>query len=114
MRSPVEHRYPQFSRLQIGNQRGNLPNFTKNKSKKKLSFKITCSRKIKLYKKFVVYLYKKCLRSSNCERVMLLVNELIFSVNLMATINLSDNKTKLIVFSSSSGSAFGPTVKSSK
>ena len=37
-----------------------FPQFVKNKSKK-LSFKIVCYRKIKLYKKFVkVYLYKKC------------------------------------------------------
>ena len=38
-----------------------FPQFVKNKSKKKLSFKIACYRKIKLYKKFVkIYLYKKC------------------------------------------------------
>ena len=62
MRSPMEHRYPQLSRVQVGNQRGHLPNFTKNKSNKKLSFIIIYCRTIKLYQKLVkVYLYKKCL-----------------------------------------------------
>ena len=63
MRSPVDHRYPQSSRLQFGNQRRHLPNLTNNKSKKKLSFKIICCRIIKLHKKIIkVYLYKKCYR----------------------------------------------------
>ena len=35
-------------------------------------------------------------------------------MKLMTTTNHSENKTKLIVFSSSSGSAFRFTVKSSK
>ena len=57
---PVEHRYPQSFKVQVGNQRGHSPDFTKNKSKKKLTFKIICYKKIKLYKKFVkVYLYIK-------------------------------------------------------
>ena len=91
-----------------------FPQFVKNKSKK-LSFKIVCYRKIKLYKKFVkVYLYKKCFQSSYCERFRLLVNKPIFIMKLMTTTNHSENKTKLIVFSSSSGSAFRLTVKSSK
>ena len=42
------------------------------------------------------------------------MNILVFTINLMATTNHSDNKTKLIVFSSSFGSAFTLTVKSSK
>ena len=46
MPSPVEHRYPQSFKEQVRNQRGHFPNFRKNKSKKKLSFKIICYRKI--------------------------------------------------------------------
>ena len=42
------------------------------------------------------------LQSSDCESDTTLVNKLIFTMNLMATTNHSDNKTKLIVFSSSS------------
>ena len=37
---------------------------------------------------------------------MLLLNKLIFTMNLMATANYSDNKTKLIVFTKSSGFDF--------
>ena len=60
--SYVEHHYAQSFKVQVGTQRGHLPNFTKNKSKKKLSFKIICNRKIILYKKIVkVDLYKKYL-----------------------------------------------------
>ena len=43
-----------------------------------------------------------------------LVNKLVFTTNLMLTTNHSDSKTKLIVCSSSSDSAFRLTVKSSK
>ena len=55
MRRPVEHCYPQSFKVQVGNQRGHLPDFTKNKSKKlqEVAFKITCYRKIKVSKKFV-------------------------------------------------------------
>ena len=61
MQTPMENPYPQSSRGQVGNHRGHLSNFTKNKSKKrKMSFKVICGRKIKLYKKIgKVYLYKK-------------------------------------------------------
>ena len=45
---------------------------------------------------------------------MLLGSKLIFTMNVMANTNNSDNKFKLIVFSSSSGSAFRLTIKSSK
>ena len=115
MRRPVEHLYPESFEKQVENQRGHLPNFTKNKSKKKLSFKIIYYRKIKLYKKFAkVDLFKKCLQSYYCERVTLLLNKFIFTMNLMATTNHSNNKTKLIVFSSSSCSPFRLTLKSSK
>ena len=41
-------------------------------------------------------------------------NKLIFTMNLMTTTNHSENKMKLAVFSSSSGSAFRHTVKFSK
>ena len=44
----------------------------------------------------------------------LLGNKHILTMNLMATTDHSDNKTKLIVFSSSPGSAFRLTVKSLK
>ena len=45
---------------------------------------------------------------------MLLGSKLIFTMNVMANTNNSDNKFKLIVFSSSSGSPFRLTIKSSK
>ena len=55
-------------------------------------------------KRFVkVHLYKN---NHYYERVMLLLNKLIFTMNLMATANHSDNKTKLIVFTKSSGFDF--------
>ena len=41
-----------------------------------------------------------------------LINKFIFTMNLMATTNQSDNKIKLVTFSSSSGLAFSHTVKS--
>ena len=47
------------------------------------------------------------LQSSDCESDTTLVNKLIFTMNLMATTNDSDNKTKLIVFSSSSARLSG-------
>ena len=86
-----------------------------NKSKKKLSFKIAYCRKVKFYKRFIkVYLYKKFLLSFYCQRVTLLVNKPIFTMNLIANTNHSDNKTKFIVFGNSSDSGFRLTVKSSK
>ena len=55
-------------------------------------------------KRFVkVHLYKNI---HYYERVMLLLNKLIFTMNLMATANHSDNKTKLIVFTKRSGFDF--------
>ena len=44
----------------------------------------------------------------------LLGDKHIFTMNLMATTDHSDNKAKLIAFSSSPGSAFRLTVKSLK
>ena len=58
--------------------------------------------KVHLFKKFI---YTNFIESY-CERVMLLLNKLIFTMNLMATANHSDNKTKLMVFSKSSGFDF--------
>ena len=48
------------------------------------------------------------------KELLSLVNANILTMNLMATIDHSDNKTKLIVFSSSSRSTFKLTVKSLK
>ena len=43
-----------------------------------------------------------------------LVNQHIFTMNLMATINHSNNKVRLVLFSTSPNLAFKQTVKSSK
>ena len=40
----MKHRYEQLFRVQVGNGRELSPSFTTNKLKKKLSFKIICSK----------------------------------------------------------------------
>ena len=103
MGSPVEHRYPQSFKVHVGNQKGHLPKFTKNKSKQKLRFKIICYRKNERYKKFLkVYLYKSVYRvvivkGLHCLRTFYFYydpNQFSFIIRMVSSTNHSDNKAK--------------------